>query len=84
MAIFRKLLKMESSIVISLNAETQEEADKTFEEYLSNQDRLRSFGEILADNAELSLVDLHTFPNEDAYNRACDRSIDVDITCKKG
>jgi hypothetical protein len=81
--IFRKLIKESSRVVIAMEAETEEEAEKGFEDYLRNPEVIKHIKQLLDMNREQSIESLHTFPNHESYNRAHIYTTDIDITKKE-
>lgn len=83
LAIFRKLIKESSRVVIAMEAETEEEAEKGFEDYIRDPEGIKRIRQLLDMNREHSIEALHTFPSYESYNRASIYTTDIDITKKE-
>lgn len=70
LVIFRKLLKRESRVIVAIEADNVEEANKTFEEWYNNDNNIESTSQLLAEREKDSEDWLISFPNWESLNRS--------------
>lgn len=68
--IFRKLLKRESRVIVAVEADNFEEANKTFQEWYNNDDNIESVSELLSERERDLEEWACPFPNWEAFNRS--------------
>lgn len=68
--IFRKLLKRNSSVIIGIEADNKQEANKIFEEWYNNDDNIENTSQLLSEREKDSEEWLISFPNWETYNRS--------------
>lgn len=68
--IFRKIIKRESRVIVAIEADNVNEANKTFEEWYNNDDNIESTSQLLAEREKESEVWVTAFPNWEELNRS--------------
>ena len=71
MAIYRKKYLETSSAIFAIRANSQEEADKAFDDFFSDDSpEYNDFRDHMNEGGKDEIINLSTFDNEDAYNRS--------------
>lgn len=68
--IYRKLLKRESRVIVAIEADNIEEANKTFEKWYSNDNNIEDASQLLAERERDFELSQAPFPNWEAFNRS--------------